>query len=453
VSRYLARAIAAFVAVVLAVLIVPIALLSTRLARTELRERADREATVVAAALTATGIERPDAAAARLTEDQHVRTIVLDANGDLVADTAPSQPVPPLPPMTAIVAGAPLSATSAGAVRAAAPIVGGGGEVVGAAVVVISPTLVLERTRVVGLVLAGVGVVIVATAAGFGSLLARSLVRPVEQLDAQALALATGELTARVAVPARPPELHRLATSFNDMARRLDAVVTAQRTFTSDAAHQLRTPLTVLRLRLESLEDRAPDDVDVVAATREVGRLQRLIDDLLTLTRLERGTDTPTTIVSLASVVREHCETWSALIEDHGVTLRTRCPRDGLHIRALPGADEQVLDNYLENALRVAPAGSAIDLSLVHRDGWAEVRVADRGPGLDDQDRAQAFDRFWSGSQSTADGGTGLGLAIVARLVTASGGHARLDPRTGGGIVAVAAFPTERSVSADPARS
>jgi signal transduction histidine kinase len=449
VSRYLARAVAAFVAVVLIVLIAPIAWLSTRLVRTELRERADREATVIAAAITATGLERAEATAMQLPQDDLARTLIVEAAGELIADTDPSGPAPALPTMSAVVDGAPLPDTPDGGIRAAAPIFSSGA-VVGAAIVVISPMQVTDRTRGIGLLLAGVGVVVVVTAAGFGAALARSMVRPVEALDVQAMSLAAGEFDARVAVPPRPPELHRLATSFNDMAQRLDAVLTAQRAFTSDAAHQFRTPLTVLRLRLEALQDRIPDDADVEAATREITHLHRLIDDLLALTRLERGTSADTATIALGPAVYEHCQTWSALTEEHGVTLRTRTPREGPHVRVLQLAVEQILDNYLENALRVAPTGSTIDVTVTRRDGRAQLRVADRGPGLDDEQRLRAFDRFWRGAHAPRDGGTGLGLSIVARLAAAAGGTARLEPRTGGGTVAVAEFPTRDSPVTDP---
>lgn len=442
-SRYLSRAVAAFVAVVLLTLIVPIALLSSRLAHAELRERADRRAAVVAAAITAVGVDRSDTTVARIPDEPGTRTLFVDTRGRVVADSRPGRRVPVLPELPAVVRGEPLT-DDAGGVRAAAPVVGGRGGIVGAVIVVLSSTAIVDRTRTIGLALLAIGGVVIATAAAFGAYLARSLVRPVEQLDAQAEALAAGDLAARATVPAGPDELRRLAESFNDMSSRLAAMVRSQRAFTSDAAHQLRTPLTVLRLRLEALQDREPDDTDVTVAAAEVGRLQHLVDDLLALARLERG-ETPTRATPLGAVVREHCDLWSALAEDHGVILRSRVAGDGPVARAVPGAVEQIIDNFLENAIRVAPAGSDVVVSAALQDGRAVVRVTDRGPGLRDEDRERAFDRFWRGPDATADGGTGLGLAIVGRLVAASGGEARLDARPGGGTIAVAAFPADGS--------
>lgn len=441
-SRYLARAIAAFVAIILVVLIVPIALLSTRLARSELRERADRQAAVIATAVTSVNATASDDTVARIVRMAQLpgeRTVIADTNGTVLEDSDPTRPPPPLPDLDAVLRGEPLPDGPDGGPRAAAAIVGDDATVAGLVTVTMSPDLIADRTRDVGVALLAIGAAVVAAAAGFGAFLARSLVRPVEELDIQAGALAAGDLKARVKVPSGPAELRRLGESFNDMASQLDAMVSSQRAFVSDAAHQLRTPLTVLRLRLEALEDRSPDD-DVVALAAEVSRMRRMIDDLLALTRLERR-QASTVISLLGAVVREHCELWSALADEHGLVLRTRVTGDGPPARVLPGAVEHVLDNFLENAVRVAPAGSEVVVTVAREGASAVVRVADRGPGLSDEERHRAFDRFWRGSNAAADGGTGLGLAIVARLVAASGGHARLENRAGGGTIAIAEFP------------
>jgi signal transduction histidine kinase len=440
VSRYLSRAVAAFVAVILVAFIVPIALLSSQLARTELLERADRHAAALAAVVSGTGIEPIDdatlAAQARVGE----RALLIDSTGRVVANSAPDEPLPALPDLTAVLHGEPRSVTIAGGVVGAAPVVGVRRAVSGAAVVMLPADAADARTRGVGLVLLGIGIAVVLAAWAFGALLARSLVRPVEQLDGQAAALAAGDLSARVDVAQRPEELRRLAVTFNDMARRLQSLVQSQRVFISDAAHQLRTPLTALRLRLDALDDRAPEDADVTVALREAGRLHRLVEELLTLTRLEHAPG-ETVAVDLGAAVAERCELWTALAEERGVRLQARTADAGSRVRAVPDAVEQVLDNYLENALRVAPPDSDIVISAERHATFAALQVADRGPGLTPAQRERAFDRFWRGPDPTGEGGTGLGLAIVARLVTASGGHARLDARPGGGTIAIATFP------------
>jgi signal transduction histidine kinase len=104
---------------------------------------------------------------------------------------------------------------------------------------------------------------------------------------------------------------------------------------------------------------------------------------------------------------------------------------------AVPGAVEQVLDNLLANALRVAPAGSSVELAVQQAEGWVELHVTDQGPGMPAEQRERAFDRFWRGPASDRDG-TGLGLAIVRQLLEASGGTAQLHPNPDGGLDAVA---------------
>lgn len=447
-SRYLSRGIAAFVAVVLVTLIVPISVLSSRLARTELRDRAERRVALVAAAVTAFGIDGVNTAMGQLSDDADARTLLVAADGAVLADSDPGIPSPVLPDLASVARGELLPDDPDGRIRAAAPVAVRGDPTGAMVLVVLSAESVAERQRVVGVVLIAIGAAIVAAAAGLGAVLARSLVRPVEHLDAQAGALASGDLDARATVPRRPPELRRLAEAFNEMSSRLDTVITSQRAFTSDAAHQLRSPLTVLRLRLEAIEDRAPDDADVAVATAEVHRLQHLIDDLLALARLDRGQQ-EATVVPLGSVVRRHCDLWSASAEEHGVVLRTRISGDGPLARTVPGGVEQVLDGFLENAMRVAPPGSDVVVNVARQADEAVVQVADRGPGLSEQHRRQAFDRLWRDPDAAADGGTGLGLAIVARIVAASGGRARLDARPGGGTTAVATFPVVDEPMAD----
>src|SRR5918996_3765070 len=174
VSRYLSRAIAAFVALVLIAFVVPIALLSSRLAQTELRERADRHAAALAAVVSGVGAAEIDdatlAAQARVGE----RIMLTDARGQVVADSAPDEPLPALPDLARVRRGDPLSDVVAHVVVAAAPVVDARQTVNGAAVVVLPAGAADERMRDVGLALLGAGSAVVAAASAFGALLARS---------------------------------------------------------------------------------------------------------------------------------------------------------------------------------------------------------------------------------------------------------------------------------------
>jgi signal transduction histidine kinase len=447
VSRRLAWTFAAFAAALLVLLAVPLGIATVRLARTQLLDLAGRQAGVFAS-LVADLLGPRDRAAlvlqtARVPLGDGDRALVFDADGQLLADSGASAPLPPLSVARAALAGNAASQVVGepvdGAI-AASPIVSPTGEVLGAAAVLISDDRVEAGTRRQLLALAGGAVGILALAAAAGVQVARSFTRPVAQLDRAAQRLAAGDLDARAPVPAGPPELRRLAVSFNTSSARLAELLQAQRSFTSDASHQLRTPLTALRLRLEGLEAAHPGDPGVAAALAEVRRLSRLVEELLALSRVEGARPHPVA-TDLGACVRERAELWEPLAADQGVTLRAEVRPGTPRAWAVPGAPEQVLDNLLANALTVAPEASSVDLTAGPAGGDVVVTVADRGPGLDGAQRTQAFERFWRGPAAKGEGGSGLGLPIARQLVAASGGRLSLEARDGGGLVAVARFP------------
>jgi signal transduction histidine kinase len=274
--------------------------------------------------------------------------------------------------------------------------------------------------------------------------LARQVTKPLDDLERAAGDLGAGDLDARAPVPDGPPELHRLAESFNATATRLQDLVASQQAFVADASHQLRTPLAALRLRSENLEGEldqvAPAAVaadlseDATGALVEVERLSRLVDGLLELARAEQVEGAPEP-VELAVLVGERVDAWAALADERNVALLAEVP-DALRASSTPGRLEQVLDNLVANALDVAPAGSAVRVIAARANGTVELSVVDAGPGMPPEQRARAFDRFWRPSGADRDGGSGLGLAIVARLVTADGGTVALHEAPGGGLAA-----------------
>ena len=269
-------------------------------------------------------------------------------------------------------------------------------------------------------------------------LLAGAYTRRLRRIHAATEQLAGGDLSARLTEQERgAPELRDIESSFNLMATRLQTLVESQRAFASDASHQLRTPLTALRLRLENAQETVRDghltESAIEAAVVEVQRLQVLVDGLLALARLE-GREAGVVEQEVAPILRERLDLWGPLAEERGVTLECRIP-EGLRVLAAEGTLEHVLDSYLDNALEFAPAGSRIDLGITARDHAVEFHVVDAGPGMSEADRARAFDRFWRGR---ADGsGTGLGLAIAARMAEVSRGQVRLDAASPQGIDAV----------------
>jgi signal transduction histidine kinase len=325
-------------------------------------------------------------------------------------------------------------------VVATAPVQGDSGTA--AAVIVTVPAGSAEHR--IHLLLLGLGVVAAAVLAMttlVGLALARSVSRPLSRLEESAARLGAGQLSCR-AVATGPAEVRALAQAFNEMADRLEELVAAQHRFVADASHQLRSPLTALRLRLENLQIAHPDTSDELeAATSEVLRLSRLIDGLLTLTRAE-GARAERQVIDVRTVLEERRDAWSALADERTVGLAlgespsaagTSAEGDRACARVVPGDLEQILDNLLANALDATPAGGLIALSANGDRGHVVLHVRDTGPGMSADERASAFNRFWRGT-AAGEGSTGLGLAIVHQLVRANGGDIQLRSADGGGL-------------------
>ena len=317
-----------------------------------------------------------------------------------------------------------------------------GDRVMGAVRLTYPSSVVDDRVadRVRGLLIVAVISIVAAIVAAWA--LANTVTRPLRRLRLATERLASGDLDVRAPDDEGPPEVRSLAASFNTMSARLAELLGAQRSFAGDASHQLRTPLTALRVRLEQAA--AAVDVDpaaarlrIEAAGAEAERLQHLVDQLLMLARSE-GKTAVRTVVDLAATARERVSIWQPLAEEQGVELVCSAPQAS-PIMAIPEAVEQVIDNYLDNALAVAPPGTAVEVVVANVATVVTVRVLDRGRGMTDEQRAHAFDRFWRAPDAASEG-TGLGLAIVARLVGASGGYVELSARDGGGTIAMATF-------------
>ncbi|MFJ9817696.1 sensor histidine kinase [Streptomyces sp. NPDC101151] len=292
------------------------------------------------------------------------------------------------------------------------------------------------------LVLVAVGVLIAVALVGF--VIARWTTRPLRALEQATTQLADGRLTDPPAADRGPPELRRLAASFTRTATRLQHLLQTQEAFASEASHQLKTPLTALRLRLENFEPHlAPcAQASLNEAIGEVGRLSRMVQGLLALARLENSAITPEN-VDLDAVVAERASMWTAFAAEQSVGITVTGANSGRRVWAVSGALDQIIDNLLSNALHVAPPETTITLAIAAApaDGgrmpaMVELHVIDQGPGMNETDRQRAFDRFWRAADTHHDG-TGLGLSMVQRLTDASGGDVTLLAAQGGGLDAV----------------
>jgi signal transduction histidine kinase len=294
--------------------------------------------------------------------------------------------------------------------------------------------------RLRGILIAALVSVLAAAAIGF--LLARTLSQPLRRLRRATRSIARGELATRVTVDTGPPEIRALADDFNTMVDRLERIVAEQQSFAGDASHQLRTPLTTVRLRIDQVLDRAgaesTDRAPLESARRELLRLERLVDGLLALARAA-DSDAQVTVVDVGRVVGERVDAWEALATESDVSMTVEL-EPGLRVRAVDGALDQIIDNYLANALESSPRGSRIVLRAGRRRDDVEITVLDEGPGLERGDLDRAFDRFWR-SPDAPPGGSGVGLAVVRRLAEASRGHVELRARAPHGVAAVVTMP------------
>jgi len=281
---------------------------------------------------------------------------------------------------------------------------------------------------------------VLAVAAGLGALVARRLTRPLRQLNDMASKFSDGDLTARSPVTG-PHETQTLARTLNQAGERLDTLIASQRIFVADASHQLRTPLTALRLSLDNIADGVDDEFvreDVEQATAEVVRMSRLVNGLLVLARAEAKV-TAAEPLPLREIVAERLSVWRPAADERGVHIALGgSVVDGRPlVLASPGHLEQVLDNVLSNALEVSPDGATITVRSELRGDEVELTVSDEGPGMSDPDKSRAFDRFWRGQGLTGRSGSGLGLSVVRQLVTDDGGTVTLRDAPDSGLSVV----------------
>jgi signal transduction histidine kinase len=271
---------------------------------------------------------------------------------------------------------------------------------------------------------------------------ARWVSRPLAKLDTAARKIADGDLTVRAKTKYGPPELRRMAATFNMMAGRLEALVHGHRAMLADASHQLRTPLTALRLRLDLLAaDSGPAAAaELAGAQEEIARLSRLVDGLLATARAEAVTE-QLEHIDVLEAVGERVAAWQPVAAGNGVKLLAETPPLSPAPLVALGAGhlEQILDNLIDNAIEaIGDRDGAVRVSVTRLDHGIMLTVADDGPGMTAHERSRAFLRYTTGSQN----GTGLGLAIVHRLVTANGGSIRLADTPGGGLTVEVELPS-----------
>lgn len=286
-------------------------------------------------------------------------------------------------------------------------------------------------------------------ATSYGLFAAASVTDGLRQLAVAADALAAGDLETRVVVSGRD-EVARVAQSFNEMAGQLQATAvrqreleTLRRNLIAWTSHDLRTPLTSIRARIEALHDGLVVEPDTLqryyqAIRTDVIALNRLIDDLFELAQLEAGgRELEFMEHSLGDLVSDCLESFSVAAEQRDIVLSGRVAPDVDPVSLNAEKIARVLGNLTGNAIRHTPPGGQVEVTAVREDGGVVVTIADTGPGFAPQDLPHVFEQFYRGevARSRATGGAGLGLAIAHGLVEAHGGWIRAENRPGGGAM------------------
>ncbi|MBP2358657.1 MULTISPECIES: sensor histidine kinase [Streptomyces] len=307
-----------------------------------------------------------------------------------------------------------------GRVVVASPVVRDGDVV--AVVVTDSPTGDMRSRTLRGWLLIGLGeaaAMLVAVGAAFR--LTGWVLLPVRTLDAATHDIASGRMRSRVAASGGPPELRRLARSFNEMADNVEDVLEQQRAFVADASHQLRNPLAALLLRIELLALELPEGNAEIASVRTEGkRLAQVLDDLLDLALAEH-VEPDLRLTDIGALAAERVASWSPYAEEQGVRL-TLDGAAAITGWADPIALSSALDAVIDNALKFTPEGQEVRVTVGSDGAVATVVVADQGPGLTEQELERVGDRFWRSNRHQNIKGSGLGLSISRALLTAGGG-------------------------------
>ncbi len=318
-----------------------------------------------------------------------------------------------------------------------------GEQVVGAVRITQSVDAVQSAVRRSLLGIALLALLVVALALLVAAVIANQIARPIRRLEATARGFATGGADPDLGAMAEirgSTEQRSLARSFNEMTARVGRLLRSQKDFVASASHQLRTPLTGLRLRLEGLSDQLgnpAERAEAEAGLVEVDRLSKMVDELLILSRAGER-DAPGEYIDLEELSSEACDRWAAAAGDRDLVLDLPPAGTAGAVFCARADLERVLDVLLENAVNYSPGGTEIVVEV--RPG--QITVRDEGEGLEPGEEEAVFERFARGRAGRRGvKGTGLGLSIARELIEQWGGAVAISSRGGRGAEAVVDLP------------
>lgn len=334
-----------------------------------------------------------------------------------------------------------------------------------------APLYAEMRRTWVSLLTAGTVVLLVTVLVSL--VLARQMVGPIRNLTTVTEAMAAGNLNQKV-TPAGPDEIERLGQAFNHMAEQVREMLARQQAFVANAAHELRSPLTSIRLRIEMLQHRTHDDPALAQRylhqiEHEVEHLRRMVDHLLALSRSDAGRAAERSSLDLAPVLYELADEMGPLVQAGGLELQVEVPPHLPAVMANADPIRMVVRNLLDNAIKYTPAGGQVTLRATagHRPTTTDnsqssgprpaagdhlhrpqppsviIQVSDTGPGIPHEHLPHIFDRFYrvDKRRSRSQGGAGLGLSLVRSTVESHGGEVSVDSTPGQGSTFTVRLP------------
>ena len=314
-----------------------------------------------------------------------------------------------------------------------------GGQTRGVFAVAIDLSGELDEVNEAVQIAAGVSIGVLILASLLSWVIAGRVLAPLRVLRDTARSITESDLTRRIAVEGGD-ELADLARTFNEMLDRLEEAFASQKSFISDAGHELRTPITIIRGHLEVMGDDPQDRRETLELVDdELDRMGRLVNDMLLLAKASRPDFLQPETVDLSDLTNELFAKASALADRDWRLAAVGSGRIVADRQRLT----QALMNLSQNAVSHTSAGDAVELGTELRDGRVKLWVRDTGPGVPEHEQKRIFERFVRLHRGPAGEGAGLGLAITQAVATAHGGRVELDSRPGEGARFTVVIPTE----------
>ena len=321
-----------------------------------------------------------------------------------------------------------------------------GGELVGVLVYISQVQEIYESLRDLQIRILSWMAIVLAAVLVVDLLVLRTITRPIGELNEGISRMSKGDLSARVRVRGNN-EFAGLARAFNSMSERLEQLDNSRSQFVSNASHELKTPLSTMKILIETLMYQDPMDPAMTKefltdVNKEIDRLNRIVSDLLTLVNIDSGVKLNAAELDIGSLVSEQVKRLSPLARENGIELDC-VANETLEVNGDQLKLQQVVYNIIDNAIKYTPRGGEVHCSVVRSGRKAVIRVSDTGVGIPQEDLPHIFDRFYrvDKARSRETGGTGLGLSIVKQFVLLHGGTIDAKSAPGKGSTFIIELP------------